>query len=133
MGKLLRGEPISLAFVGGSITWCACMHVGCAAFKMQVPQPAESFVVVAAACLANTPHDPYACIPQIAPETAAPASPAAHRPLLQGPGADQVGQTDYAALVLAWINATFPHPGHHLSNGGIPAAPSRCAVLLLAS
>ena len=56
-----------------------------------------------------------------------PASPAANRRrCCRGQGADQIGASDYAAKVLAWINATFPHPGHHLSNGGIPAAPSRC-------
>ena len=43
----------------------------------------------------------------------------------RGNGATKIGETDYAALVLAWINATFPHAGHRLSNGAVPATPSR--------
>ncbi|KAL4427737.1 hypothetical protein ABPG75_001826 [Micractinium tetrahymenae] len=39
-----------------------------------------------------------------------------------GQGASQRGVTDYASRVLAWINATFPHPGHRLINSGVGGA-----------
>jgi hypothetical protein len=140
MGKLLRGEPISLAFVGGSITWCACMWaVLCEQRNVQPPLLAVGLLQamwLAPAVFMVGCVRPPACMPECCrlqlnrpplprlPHTA---------DCCRGQGADQVGKTDYAALVLDWINATFPHPGHHLSNGGIPAAPSRCVGLLLAS
>lgn len=30
--------------------------------------------------------------------------------------------SDYASRVLAWINATFPHPGHRLAKAGVGGA-----------
>ncbi|EFN53595.1 expressed protein [Chlorella variabilis] len=62
LAKLLNGEPISVAAVGGSITW--------------------------------------------------------------GEGAENVGQTDYAARVFAWIRETFPKANHTLVNAAIPGVPS---------
>ncbi|KAL4444598.1 hypothetical protein ABPG77_002415 [Micractinium sp. CCAP 211/92] len=39
-----------------------------------------------------------------------------------GQGARQPGVTDYASRALAWINATFPHPGHVLVRSGVGGA-----------
>lgn len=39
-----------------------------------------------------------------------------------GQGARHLGVSDYASRVLAWINATFPHPGHRLAKAGVGGA-----------
>lgn len=94
MGKLLRGEPISLAFVGGSITWCACMWaVLCEQRNCQPPlhssYGAVAGYVAGTRCLhgwLRTSHSVHARMLQTGAEPAAPPSPAAHCRLLQGPG-----------------------------------------------
>ena len=40
----------------------------------------------------------------------------------RGHKASDIGQTSFVALLFKWINATFPHPQHHLLNRAISGA-----------
>lgn len=41
-----------------------------------------------------------------------------------GRGASDMGRTDWAALLRAWLQTRFPGAGHELLNGAVAASPS---------
>ena len=100
MAKLLRGEPLSVAFIGGSITWCAARLPACPPARLPV-------------CQRTGVHSPAA--PRL--------SQCQRVSACRGAGAEP--EPPYPAATFTWLNQTFPNAAHRFKNGAVPAVPSR--------
>lgn len=116
--KLLAGEPVTVAFLGGSITWGRVRARGLAKLALHSSCPPK-----AGSCLAACPlhgvHNRLR-VPPNRPTAADAAVSLPPPPRAQG--GNEGGS--FVSRFTAWLNATFPHPGHSVVNYGLPAVTS---------